>query len=366
MPDISGFTSFVQNTEIEHSQHIIAELLELLIDQNNIDLQLAELEGDALFYFKHEEVPAPASLLAQAKQMYQAFHKHLSYYESHRICQCGACRTAEKLELKFVVHGGKFDFIKVKDTVKPYGPDVIKAHRLMKNNVQVDEYVLFSEDLTRIWKNDGHSIPDEQNWLDQSVQMDMGTVKYQYLVIDEWKSNLHEVPAPNLEDPAMKIMDLQLGIEAKPARLFEILSNLKYRSQWNDGIDNIEYDPDKVNRAGTKHVCVIGNNHIEFETIKSNQDPELLVYGERTGAFPGFEFVDSYFIMTPDNNTTHLELKLLGKPKNIFAKLLRPLISMKVKKQFYFQLKQLKKLAEEDKKVSNQQFDSILTSNSKV
>ena len=32
IPDITGFTSFVNQTEIEHSQHIISELLEVIID----------------------------------------------------------------------------------------------------------------------------------------------------------------------------------------------------------------------------------------------------------------------------------------------------------------------------------------------
>ena len=34
LPDISGFTEFVQNTEVEHSQHVISELLEVLIEAN--------------------------------------------------------------------------------------------------------------------------------------------------------------------------------------------------------------------------------------------------------------------------------------------------------------------------------------------
>ena len=52
MPDISGFTEFVHHTDINHSRHIISELLELLIDSNNMDLELAEIEGDALFLYK--------------------------------------------------------------------------------------------------------------------------------------------------------------------------------------------------------------------------------------------------------------------------------------------------------------------------
>jgi hypothetical protein len=52
LPDISGFTEFVQTTEVAHSQHVISELLEVLIDANTQELQLAEVEGDALFFIK--------------------------------------------------------------------------------------------------------------------------------------------------------------------------------------------------------------------------------------------------------------------------------------------------------------------------
>ena len=34
LPDISGYTKFIQTTEVEHSQHIISELLEVLIAAN--------------------------------------------------------------------------------------------------------------------------------------------------------------------------------------------------------------------------------------------------------------------------------------------------------------------------------------------
>jgi hypothetical protein len=347
MPDISGFTSFVQNTEIEHSQHIISELLELLIDQNELDLELAEIEGDALFYFKHRDIPNPEALLAQAKRMYQAFHKHLSYYESHRICQCGACRTAEDLELKFIVHGGIFDFIKIKESIKPHGPDVIKAHRLMKNNVEVDEYVLISEDLEKIWTDTDQSLPDDQKWEKQSVEMDMGNVGYQFTQIGQWRANLHEVPPTIKSDGELKIFGLDLDINAEASHLFEILSNLKYRAQWNNGVDDIQYEEGKVNRAGEKHVCVIGNDLIEFETIKANNQSNTLVYAERTEKVPGFKYMDSYFILTPGDQSTHLEVKLLGKPLNFLSGLLKPLISMKVKKQFKTQMELLKKLVEE-------------------
>ena len=55
IPDISGFTEFVHNTAINHSKHIISELLEILIDSNRSNFKLAEIEGDALFFYKVQE-----------------------------------------------------------------------------------------------------------------------------------------------------------------------------------------------------------------------------------------------------------------------------------------------------------------------
>ena len=90
IPDISGFTHFVQTTEVEHSQHVISELLEILISANTQDLRLAEIEGDALFFYKEEDVPSQEKLLAQVESMYSAFYSHLQHLEKHRICPCNA------------------------------------------------------------------------------------------------------------------------------------------------------------------------------------------------------------------------------------------------------------------------------------
>jgi hypothetical protein len=107
LPDISGFTEFVQSTEVEHSQHIIAELLEVLINANEIDLELAEIEGDALFFYKEEDVPSQRQLLDQMEYMFTAFYSHLKLLKTNRICPCHACASAPNLELKIIAHCGE-------------------------------------------------------------------------------------------------------------------------------------------------------------------------------------------------------------------------------------------------------------------
>ena len=57
IPDISGFTKFVHETEIDHSRLIIQELLEILINANQIGLEVSEIEGDAILFYKFGESP---------------------------------------------------------------------------------------------------------------------------------------------------------------------------------------------------------------------------------------------------------------------------------------------------------------------
>ena len=52
IPDISGFTRFVNEVEIEHSRFIIQQLLETLIRANDSNLQISEIEGDAILFYK--------------------------------------------------------------------------------------------------------------------------------------------------------------------------------------------------------------------------------------------------------------------------------------------------------------------------
>jgi hypothetical protein len=51
LPDISGFTRFVNNTEPDHSIHIESELLKMLIDGNTTGLQSIEIEDGTLFTY---------------------------------------------------------------------------------------------------------------------------------------------------------------------------------------------------------------------------------------------------------------------------------------------------------------------------
>ena len=65
IPDISGFTRFVNEVEIGHSRFIIQQLLDLLIKANEIGLEVSEIEGDAILFYKFGESPALKELYEQ-------------------------------------------------------------------------------------------------------------------------------------------------------------------------------------------------------------------------------------------------------------------------------------------------------------
>ena len=73
IPDISGFTRFVNDTEIQHSQHIIEELLEVILQSNELNLEVSEIEGDAVLFYREGEPPQPVQISEQIKSMFFNF-----------------------------------------------------------------------------------------------------------------------------------------------------------------------------------------------------------------------------------------------------------------------------------------------------
>lgn len=135
----------VHRINLAHAQHVVAQLLEAVIDGAG-NLRLAKLEGDAAFFYgelsRDEEVGRYAKRVADIRRAFLARQQEL---EIDRVCTCEGCVQAGQLKLKFVAHEGEVAFQKVKRHTELAGVDVIYVHRLLKNSVPVSEYVLMSE-----------------------------------------------------------------------------------------------------------------------------------------------------------------------------------------------------------------------------
>ena len=321
IPDISGFTEFVHFTEISHSKHIISELLEVLLDANTSNLQLAEIEGDALFFYKETEEVNAKELEPQIKKMYLDFHTHLKRYEYERICKCGACSSAYNLSLKFVSHFGEIDFLQVKDNIKPYGSNVIQVHRLLKNNIDIDEYALFTDKI-KIERDD---------LIKSNATYDFGEIKYNYKNLESLKDGLPYVPPIPLDVPKHKLFSISRIVDFPILDLYEMISNFDYRLLWVKGVDKLSYKKDLVNRNGTKHKCLLDKSkEVNQITVSKKVEPNQYVYGESTTEAPMMKLLNIYYVLEKTDNGTSIlaegfaDFKLLGA-------LLKPVISKKLK-----------------------------------
>ena len=305
LPDISGFTEFVQTTEVEHSQHVISELLEVLIEANTEHLELAEIEGDALFFYKENEIPSLEKLLAQVEHMFTAFYSHLKLLEKNRICPCNACSTAPNLQLKIIAHCGELQFINVQNNRKPFGTQVIEAHRLMKNSVKSDNYVLLSKELTdNIHLSDSYKTK-LYNFISGQNSYDGKKLNYLYSIIDKKELKLKPFQlGKKIKHKNSPSFVIQNDFPIAANELLEYITNFNYRKHWVENDVEIQFNVNQTNRIGTEHVCVIKDKHLNFTTITKQGKPGQLVYGEMTSSSAPIDTLYQYQIITPINTTS--------------------------------------------------------------
>ena len=146
LADISGFTEFVTGTELEHGPPIIAALLEEVMRHISPPLEIQEVEGDAVFALGPDRsFESPARLLNALDQAFGAFKARQLEMQKDESCSCQACRGVGNLDLKIVVHHGRFLRQLVGGRGQVAGADVILAHQLLKNDLGKRAYLLLTE-----------------------------------------------------------------------------------------------------------------------------------------------------------------------------------------------------------------------------
>jgi len=334
IPDISGYTQFVTNTEISHQEHILKELLEILMDSNDLNLELAEVEGDALFYYKINDLPDQESLLKLVRKMYLRFHSHLRYYDKYRICHCGACEGATGLNLKFVAHTGDISFLTLKgQKSKPHGREVITVHRLLKNKIPSNEYLLLTDQTGEDGITHMSNILDTEEILSGSESYgdsDVGNINYNYALLTNLRKHVTEPAELSPEYKSNSPVRITTFVEREPLDIFEIVINFDHRLKWNPGVERIDYNPNEINKSGTKHTCVVNGQDIKFKTVTADFGDGKWVYGEKfMGPFSTEMY--NYTIITPYGNGSEVTIEIHQRPGNILGRLMSPIIRLKIK-----------------------------------
>lgn len=135
--DISGYTQFLTSSELDHANGIIGELLNAIIKTIQAPLTVSSIEGDAVFMYgaMPDEVNGQ-TVLESVELLYCSFAGVLETMTLNTTCRCNACANINTLGLKIVMHCGEFIKTEIGGRETLSGPDVILAHRLLKNTVR--------------------------------------------------------------------------------------------------------------------------------------------------------------------------------------------------------------------------------------
>lgn len=348
IPDISGFTDFVNKTEINHSRHIISELLEIIIDSDKFGMSVSEIEGDAVLFFK-EDIPSVSDLIEQCQHTFINFHSYLRRYDTERICRCGACETATHLSLKFIVHKGDVEKISIKDHQKLHGSDVILAHKLLKNSIPENEYILITDQFEL---NSSSIGIDKKEWISikrgSDTYKNLGKFDYSYIPIKNLLKKLIEPSQISFPGLSPDKIIIENTIHAPVDLIYENFTNLDKRMEWNEDIKEIILHGKSLNKTGSLHTCLVGPYSLDIESIGRMENKDQIVYGERLNEFKGLRDIISIYTFEKKGDQTLVKAEVDYKIKSWFGKLMKPMIRKMLKKRTEDGLKKLKKVSEKN------------------
>ncbi|WP_298739699.1 DUF2652 domain-containing protein [uncultured Chitinophaga sp.] len=268
IPDISGFTRFVNEIEIEHSRHIIQQLLEVLINANNTGLEISEIEGDAILFYKFGQPLALEAIYKQVEEMFCAFHRHLNAYDNRRICQCKACVSAVDLTLKVITHYGEFATYNVKNFSKLIGRDVIIAHQLLKNDIDKHEYWLVTAPLLQ--ETPPAELAQWMTWDSSAKQTETGTIPFHYTQLTQLRNELPAEPDPQQELAGMaRMVSVTKEYDVDIKTLAFTVVHFEFRHQWQVGIRTIDEVEHFLPGIGSRHRHVLDNGQQVMMRISS-------------------------------------------------------------------------------------------------
>ena len=136
LADISGYTSFLSQTELDHAHEILTDLLETILNRFKPLLTIHKIEGDAIFaYTPESRLVRGETLLELIESTYTDFRERMKNVRRHTTCTCRACQSIPMLDLKFILHHGDFVLQSIGGTPELAGSDINLVHRLLKNHV---------------------------------------------------------------------------------------------------------------------------------------------------------------------------------------------------------------------------------------
>lgn len=313
IPDISGFTKFVNEAGIQQSRTLIADLLEIIIEANILDMELSEIQGDAVLFYRLGPPPTVQEVVNQCKQIFLDFQNYLRIVERDRGSTLSQSLAGSNLTLKVVVHYGRLSVTMIRNHAKLMGKDVIIAHRLLKNDIEGNEYVLLSEGF--LATQPAAAIKQSfSNWSrlhrGATHYEYLGEIRYQYAFLTPLRLLVTNHRTLGDQHKYANTFAGRITIKAPARYMLQIISNFRLKPGWVQGMTGVHYDTTKANRIGMSYKCDLNRGQIDIQTVQTFIDKNRIEYVEKISNFRVFPNALLFFNLTVvDAQHTYVSLK---------------------------------------------------------
>ena len=293
--DISGYTRFLTDSELDHANGIISELLNAVIGAIQAPMTVSSIEGDAVFlYGSTPEGMSGQTVLESVELLYCSFAAALETMILNTTCQCNACANINSLGLKVVVHCGEFAKSNIGGRETLSGPDVIMTHRLLKNHVfestGIADYMLVTQ--ACVEQLGIQAIAD--GWTKHTEEYEhVGQVKgYVSSLPDVWDFVRQQNENKVVQRNAWLIISAHS--HAPPAIVWDHLIDPFKRTRWLTAT-NSEVIGDLQGRIGpgTEYHCAHGeDSDITIFTVLDMKSVDYVTFVTPTGEGTGLRYTD--------------------------------------------------------------------------
>lgn len=259
LADITGYTAYLQGTELEHAQDVLADLLETIIAAIEPPFEVSKLEGDAVFaHMPASDIDAPL-LFDTVEATYFAFRRRLRDVVHATTCDCNACVLIPSLDLKFFVHSGSYVVRKIGRTEELTGADVVLVHRLLKGSardiVGSDAYLVLTGAALDAISADARTL----GLIEYVEHFDVGDISvFVENLQDRW--NVEESRTRDVVSPQEASGSFGGRFPGPPQELWTWFTDPRRRLEWQDGLTKIDEFVDGRRGVGTVNHCAHGGS----------------------------------------------------------------------------------------------------------
>jgi hypothetical protein len=262
--DITGYTVFLKESELEHAQDSLRGLLEMLIEQTRPPLVISRLEGDAVISYAPEGgFLQGQTLVEMIENCYVAFRTARQNMRLNTTCTCNACRNIPNLDLKFFVNFGTFALQKMTTYTELVGNDVNVTHRLVKNHIReqtgIGAYAAYTEQAV-----EALGIGEFASQMQQHMEQfpDVGEIQLYIQDLEPVWQQEHERRRIFVE-PEKAVFIVEIEIPAPAPLVWDYFTKPQYRMILED-VDGMPVENQHLGRMaeGTVYVCAHGDSQI--------------------------------------------------------------------------------------------------------